>query len=351
MIRVRPRSESTLSGLLRRLGAGLQTVRPPRGPARRAPAPGARCGRDAAAAAGREARVQDVQKVLTAVYVDRPGVKHLTTVGGRMTGLEVAALSLGTSVVRSVAKIWLGDRQLAADVTVDAIGLLSNRVTDIFNKRRVQRLFDEMTDVVATKVKPLISSEFRSLPENERLAAVAAVVATFDYAQLTDDDLFANDLDAAYVYRYLRRTVPEVPRQYGLSADATEFYAVILRESCSYLVQVKTGVPGFTPAALTTILQRETEIIAALREVLARLPDQTTQRGPRNFESDYRTQVVNYLDRMEVFGATLSETGRQYPLGIAYISLSVDCESPVPSLRRPRPGRFCRRERRESARD
>lgn len=40
------------------------------------------------------------------------------------------------------------------------------------------------------------------LPEHERLAALGAVIDTFQAAALTERDLFAQDLDASFLDRY-----------------------------------------------------------------------------------------------------------------------------------------------------
>jgi hypothetical protein len=36
-----------------------------------------------------------------------------------VTGIETAAISLGAIVVKNAAKVWLGDRPFAADVSSD----------------------------------------------------------------------------------------------------------------------------------------------------------------------------------------------------------------------------------------
>ncbi len=237
-----------------------------------------------------------------------------------MSGLETVALALGAAVVKSACKVWLGDRPVAADVTASAVDLVAARAGGVVERRRIRRLFEDMEEVVAERLRPLLAYEFRALPENERLAAIDAVRSTFDQAALTDEDLFAADLDAGYVDRYLRAADPAAAARYALSADGTAFYDRLLRECCAHLVQITTTLPEFQPGVLTELLRRDTEILGVLREVFARLPE---RRGARDFEADYRQQVATALDRMTFFGATLSEPSRRYPLSVAYVSLAV----------------------------
>ncbi len=235
--------------------------------------------------------------------------------------LEASAIALTTAVVKAAAKIWLGDRPVAADATAKVFDLLEKQVTGLNDRRKLRLLFTNLESRVADRLLPFVEVEFRSLPENERAAAVDAVRETFERAALTDEDLFDADLDAAYLYRYLLRTVPGVTRL--LSADATELYRQVLRESCAYLVQVTSTLPRFQPGALVELLQRETEILETVRKVLATLPE---RRHPDDFAADFRRQVVTALDRMALFGAGLAEATRLYPLSVAYLSLGVTCE-------------------------
>ncbi|MEV6873883.1 NACHT domain-containing protein [Amycolatopsis sp. NPDC051128] len=232
--------------------------------------------------------------------------------------LEASAIALTTAVVKAAAKIWLGDRPIAADATAKVFDLLEKQATGLNDRRKLRLLFTNLESRVADRLLPFLDVEFRALPENERAAAVDAVRETFDHAALTDDDLFATDLDAAYLYRYLLRTVPDGTRL--LSADATELYQRVLRECCAYLVQVTSTLPRFQPGALVEILQRETEILETVRNVLATLPE---RRHPDDFAADFRRQVVTALDRMALFGAGLTDATRLYPLSVAYLSLRV----------------------------
>ncbi len=238
--------------------------------------------------------------------------------------LEASAIALTTAVVKAAAKIWLGDRPIAADTSAKVLDLVEKQLTGLNDRRKLRLLFTNLESRVADRLLPFLDVEFRALPENERAAAVDAAHETFERAALTDDDLFATDLDAAYLYRYLLRTVPGVTAL--LSADATELYQRVLRECCAYLVQVTSTLPRFQPGALVEVLRRETEILEAVRNVLAALPE---RRHPDDFAADFRRQVVTALDRMALFGAGLTDATRLYPLSVAYLSLSVASDDDV----------------------
>jgi hypothetical protein len=93
----------------------------------------------------------------------------------------------------------------------------------------------------------------------------------------------------------------------------------LLRECCGYVIEIARGLPVFGPEALTEILRRETEVVAEIRNVLARLPQRCLAS---DFTYDYRQLIARTLDYVQMFGATLSDTSRRYPLSVAYLSLT-----------------------------
>jgi hypothetical protein len=239
---------------------------------------------------------------------------------GFVTGIEVAAISLGAVVVKSASKIWFGDRPFAADVSSDLVDALAVRVSSAFDQRRISRFFEDCSDIVAKRLTALLEAEFRSVPDNERDAALFAVRDTFARTALTDEALFRADLDARLVERQLRPNAAPVLRQALLAEGGEQIYWLVLRESCAYLVEVVTTLPKFQAGALTELLRRDTSILSTLTRILDRLPE---RRGVDDFAADYNRVVANKLDRLELLGVTLAEANRRYPLSIAYIDLSV----------------------------
>jgi hypothetical protein len=238
--------------------------------------------------------------------------------------MEGFTLALGAAVVKSAAKLWLGDLPIAADASASAIDALVGRLNSVRDQRKLQRLFDQLEETVADRLTPLLDREFRSLDEGEREAAVCAVRETLEKAPLTDADLFAFDLDAGYLDRHLRAAVPGQAERSALSESGTAFYNRLLRECCGTLVEITKTLPKFQTGVLNELLRRDTETLELIREVLSRIPD---RRSADDFEADYRQQVVALLDRMEFFGATLSGSARRYPLSVAYLSLDASAKN------------------------
>lgn len=250
-----------------------------------------------------------------------------------MAGLEVAAITLGTAVAKTVCELWLGDRKLVAGVAGGAIDYAAQRFTGARERRQFRRVWEQAAELVAERLEPLIAQEFRGLAEHEQVAAVDAVRHTFEVAALTEDDLFAQDLDAAYLARHLRGQDPDRVERVGLGEPGGKLYEIVLRECCAYTVEMARTLP-VGPAALSEILRRERQILDDLRDVLQRLP---ARRAVADFERDYRQLVAHRLDQVELFGASLAETSRRYPLSVAYLSLTASATTRRPHRRTHRP--------------
>ena len=246
-----------------------------------------------------------------------------------MSGAEVAAIALGTAVAKAACGVWLGDHKLAATLGGDVIDAVSKKLTSARAERHFRRVWDQAAELVAERVEPLVEREYADLPENERIAALDAVRDTFERAALTEADLFAQDLDAVFLHRHLQGQDPERTRRAGLSAGGSALYELLLRECCAYTIEVARTLPQAGMNGVAELLRRDRQILDDLRTVLERLP---ARRGVGDFERDYLQLVANRLDRVELFGATLSQASRRYPLSVAYLNLMVAGEF---SLNRP----------------
>ncbi|MET7710321.1 NACHT domain-containing protein [Micromonospora sp. NPDC005413] len=247
-------------------------------------------------------------------------VKLLIGARCNMPALEGLAITLGTAVAKTACNIWLGSNNAIEGASTNALDVGSYWLMSPKEKRQYRRLWDQTAEIVADRIAPFVDREFRDLAENEKVAAIEAVTATFDRQIIREEDLFAHDLDAAYLDKQLRRQDPNRASLAGLSEAGSSLYDLLLREGSAYIIEIVRTLPQAEITALTEILRRERQIVDDMREMLERLP---ARRGVDDFESDYRQLVANQLDHIEFYGATVSDVTRRYPLSIAYLSLKV----------------------------
>ncbi|HEX6470400.1 MAG TPA: NACHT domain-containing protein [Streptosporangiaceae bacterium] len=231
-------------------------------------------------------------------------------------------LGLGIAVVKIAAKLWLKTDPAAAEMAGSVVDVVAGQVSDALDKRRARRLVEHLEEMVQAKLDTSLAHEFTGLPPNEREATLLAVADSFERARLTDADLFATDLDPLFLERHIRASGPDATRD--LDSRAVALYDLLLARCCAYVIEVVVGLPPFAPAALKELLHRETEVLAGIKELLDRLPSTSLDSGMDDvFQAAYLQQVARVLDQLELFGVTLSESIRHYPLSVAYISLNV----------------------------
>ncbi|MGH3976653.1 MAG: NACHT domain-containing protein, partial [Pseudonocardiaceae bacterium] len=243
--------------------------------------------------------------------------------------LGTAATGIGKQVVTHAVRTWLGARRARVERDAELIDLVRISVPDHFRQRRLVRQLEDLADQIAERLRPIYEHEFRTVADNERAAALLGVVDALEAADLTDETLFAVDVDARKLARLVRKRVPV--RRVGLAEPAERLYDAVLDESCMALVQVVKHLPAFEPRALAELLGRFSQVIDGIGEVLHRLP-RTTLDAPSGSEHDeefrarYLTHVSETLDELEQFGIDVRRYKPRTLVSVAYLSLQVSTD-------------------------
>lgn len=238
---------------------------------------------------------------------------------------ESVAVGLATRVITAAVRVWLGVRGTPSSEPMLS-QLLAPSVPKIFDRRRAEREFAHMVDIVAAKTLPYLEADVGRLPTNEIEAAALAVGDTFANAELDVDELFSKNLNPLLLEKSLRETSEVILRQAALSEGGEALYDRLVRESCNYVVEVVSLLPNFEATGFRHVLAREQELALRLDEVLRRLPEDPTADlrlgDAAAFELEYRREVARRLDELELFGVDLPEHRKRYSLSVAYITLS-----------------------------
>lgn len=243
---------------------------------------------------------------------------------------EAITIAVGTSIAKWITKTWLGEG-LPAEVAGSLTDLIGQRVPDFFSRRRLERQFDQVAEVSGEKLAALVELKFRNLPDNERLAAVDAAADSLDVG-LRQTSVMALDFDPIKVLAAVRAADPDRANRAGLSPAGARLYEMILEESCNYVAEVSSTLPALPTTASIELLRRNTALIDLVNEVYRKLPDPDSHRREAkdraaDFEVSYRRFITRTLDRLELFGISVSELSNRFSLSVAYITLSVKSRS------------------------
>jgi NACHT N-terminal Helical domain 1/NACHT domain len=235
------------------------------------------------------------------------------------TDRTASAMDLAAAVTKLACTIWIGPQATAVAGTISDV--LRPHVANAMQRERLVRVFSQCTEIAARKLLSIAKeAEFRAVTQNECEAAIFAVRKTMEKADIDKDKLIQEDLIPERVLRLLKPTQNVVLKQALLSEGAQELYERMLAEACRYLVEMVRTFPTFKEDALSVVLQRQTVMIETLNRIL-RL---SATRPASGFAADYYTVLEHKLDRMELFGVTLSDqSSRIYPLTVSYVNLTL----------------------------
>ena len=245
-----------------------------------------------------------------------------------MSGLESVLLKLGIAATNALFASWLRGKTPGARPDESISQLLNRRIPGAIQRRKAQRQLDQVADQVTEQLQEFLNNEFGKVPENEIIAATVLVSDLFSSVERDANFLIASDLDAVKIEKYLRETCSKKISVAAFSQAGDFVFNRVLRETAAYVVELFTALPDYSARALTEILRRETTLLTMAEQILARLPTADEQEENRYstdmiFETEYRRNVARKWDRLELFGATLSEYSSRYSLSVAYISLTV----------------------------
>ncbi|WP_326559876.1 NACHT domain-containing protein [Micromonospora sp. NBC_01796] len=250
-----------------------------------------------------------------------------------MTGVEQVLMKLGSTIVTTACKSWLTDRQRRAEARLPLSELINRRLTDEFDRRKLHREIEAMTDAVAHRLTGLTKA--RSLPEHERQAALDAVVDAFTRVGATDEAFFAADADGSKLASAIRSGAADTPDRAGLGEVGRRMYDLVLDECCDVYAQTVIHLNSFAPRATTEVLARLTSqgtqlngMGEYLTRILARLPVRSLDAPSgtdldEEFRRRYLTQVSTVLDELELLGVDVRQYRPRTTLSVAYVSLTV----------------------------
>jgi GTPase SAR1 family protein len=242
--------------------------------------------------------------------------------------VETLAIEVGSSIAKSVLKLWLKDYNVVTDASSSIIDMLKDRTSDRLAQRKAQRQFEEIGERVGQSLLPLFEFGGASLEENDRIAIAIAVADTLNTT--TSEVIAKHNLEPTDLARHLLKTCPA--KTYHFNDIEALLYDRIIIESCTYIVDIASQLPTFTEQTFAEVLKRETQILEKVDQVLREVQRMREQQDPQEesarFELDYRRAVGRNLDVLELFGANVKSSSREQSLSLAYVRLSVEQKTP-----------------------
>ena len=219
-------------------------------------------------------------------------------------------------------RLWLTGTLTAEDASLE--GLIKNRIGGRLEQRKLFRVLDEAADLVAERVITSTGQVFPSLTQQEKDLVAESVADMLDLALMQGKPI-GNNVDLVTIERHVRAVSDRIGNIDALSGEGVDFREYLIREACAYAASMAKALPSFRAEVFSELLQRNAQILDQLQQILDKLPRRAGEISD-TFELDYRRMVSLRLDRMELFGVTIDEASRSYPLTTAYIALTANCD-------------------------
>lgn len=244
---------------------------------------------------------------------------------GIITGIEIPVGRIGAALVKQLALSWFAEKKADSRRGKDLTALIRARFPLPRKDRDVLSALWEVEDEVAKRLAPTCARLAHGLPENEVTAALDAVADTLEEADLSDEVLFAHDLDPTALHEEIRRNHPLAAQRAGLGERSAALYDAALHRACVVMVHLARELPEFQGATATEELRRLTSISAKLDAVLDRLGADRGEDQDEAFRRKYLAFLASALDKLELLGLSMRHRPR-LALSMAYLSLGANDE-------------------------
>ncbi|MEV0053047.1 NACHT domain-containing protein [Saccharopolyspora shandongensis] len=252
-----------------------------------------------------------------------------------MSGLEASALRAGGTVIKHVATAWLSRKKAESRRGAELTELIALRLGGLRERERraLRRKLEEVGELAGERLEELCAREFADLADNERLAALDAVVDALDDADLSDTALLGTDLDPMALAKKVKCLVPPAPARAGLNEAARALFDRALDLCCVQLVHLVRELPEFDSRLAEESLCRTTSILSGVDEILDRLPTisldaPTGTDHDAQFRRRYLDVVAKHHDDLELIGVSIRNFRPKTNLSVAYLSLTVSGGEP-----------------------
>ncbi|MEV6388891.1 NACHT domain-containing protein [Nocardia xishanensis] len=231
------------------------------------------------------------------------------------TILARAVTPLATAFVRKAMEKPTGAGLSRSPIRFDPRFSLNGAKKSV-DKDDIKRL----ASTIEIKIEKILEVEFRGLADNEISAATGAVEEVLiAVTPIVADDLFELDLDPAKLMQRILEVRPGYAKDKDLGQRGIDLFHLLLSLCCTELVEFATSRPEFLRRAAVDQIQRSARVERGVEQLRLHIESGDEDAGAR-FERKYRNTILRRLDRLQIFGVTLSGEST-YPLSTAYMSL------------------------------
>lgn len=213
------------------------------------------------------------------------------------------------------------DPDVASDLTSLATALGTTRL----ERRRIARRLEDAADTVAERLESLIDSEFGSMADGDRTAAVLALGESLSRVAPRTTAAFLEVVrDPLRFQEAVMLAGGSSKRAVLYSDDAEQLFDRLLEELSTYVVEIAVSIGDFTPQVLALLLREHERFSVLVTQAIDQLPariaaDRAGDRKSTTFIGHYRESIARRYDFLEILGVDLENVRKRYQLSTAYV--------------------------------
>ena len=242
---------------------------------------------------------------------------------------ETLTIYVGAAVAKNALKAWLADDSIWNATSDTLINKLSSYGLDFFERRKLERQIDAISDEVSSALATAYRERIREVDENEQESIFTSVAEILNQ-KLPGVRSFVTSMSASEQKLYQELKARSENLKVGLSHRGQTIFDNLLYDACAYVADIYTGLPEFSPNILRQLLDSQenlhwtvTEILREVQNIKHTVYGENTQESAARSEELYRKRLQNKYDYVELFGIDLPPTLRRQRLSIAYVTLSM----------------------------
>ena len=158
-----------------------------------------------------------------------------------MALLETLMIEVGTSIAKSILKVWLKDSNIASDASSSITDALKSWTKDRIAQRRAEQQLLTIGEKVGESLLPIFETDGAQFDEGTRTAIALAVAKTLNIVSSTV--LAQQDLAPADLAKYLSEHPIGIEH---FNETERSLYHQIIFESCEYIVDIASQLPAVT---------------------------------------------------------------------------------------------------------
>ncbi|MGB5982377.1 MAG: NACHT domain-containing protein [Nonlabens sp.] len=246
--------------------------------------------------------------------------------------MEIATsllITLGSSITKSILKIWLEDDPVKRDLSKDLVKFIESKLKDRYKIKDLARQSDELSDKISLSLAHFFNDK---LSKDENTEVAQLVANSIDNLKVTSKLLIKNRFDVNVINKLLQEnsfTPNEESRKFNFNKRQNDLFDLLLKESARLIVDISSQLPSFKEHTTASIIQNQkvltntgSEILEEIRKIRSSIPDNDLVEN--KFEENYRRLIVRKYDILELFGLDASNTIKRYSLSLAYINIGLE---------------------------